>query len=276
MWQYQKGRGVVAGVGARTAFAFCSWWWKTRLFILDLSGLPAVQSCPPPEMWRVMKHIVWQLRLRRAPSPPVMYHSRTKLKSAFKAATLPSHCACEGWQYGKHFRISIQQRGITYVVNIRLLSKEQNKEETKCSCCKCFFGRCTRKFKWFVIWLKNVRLICSGRWLINLIDQTRKEMEAGHRICIYGFRMQFLLWPPEGVCGGKGRHVTQFLPSPLDGVGADKKRLRAVWSGHHLTFWLVSITFHIKVESLAIRRGLNHTLITHSNNNMRLNLHLFF
>lgn len=109
-------------------------------------------------------------------SPPVMYHSRTKLKSAFKAATLPSHCACEGWQYGKHFRISIQQRGTTYVVNIRLLSKEQNKEETKCSCCKCFFGRRTRKFKWFVIWLKDVRLICSGRWLINLIGQTRKEM----------------------------------------------------------------------------------------------------
>lgn len=88
----------------KNSFSILQLMMEDRLFILDQSGLPAVQSLPPPEMWRVMKHMVWQLRLRRAPSPPVMYHSRTKLKSAFKAATLPSHCACEGWRMTEVWR----------------------------------------------------------------------------------------------------------------------------------------------------------------------------
>lgn len=69
----------------KNSFCILQLMMEDRLFILDQSGLPAVQSCPLPEMWRTTKHIIWQLRLRRAPSPPVMYHSRTKLKSAFKS-----------------------------------------------------------------------------------------------------------------------------------------------------------------------------------------------
>lgn len=107
-----------------------------------------------------------------------------------------------------------------------------------------------------------MHLICSGRGLIVLIDQNSQIDGIGTsnmKTC-FVCRSYFVHQRESSV----GKKVMQFVLSPLDGVGAEKRDCMSFVRGTTCFFdWSnrkTFITFHINVESLAIRKDMNHNL----------------